>query len=145
MPLLNYTTTIEASKTINEIQVILASHGAKSIMINYSDNGEIESLSFLVITAHGPANIRLPVEPEAILKILQRDMKVPRSMVNRTQAIRIAWRIIKDWVAAQMALVETDMVKMEQVFLPYVLSRDGQTLFQVFESRNLLTQGDNEG
>ena len=41
---------------------------------------------------------------------------------------RTAWRIVKDWVEAQMALVETRMVTVPQVFLPYTLMRNGRTL-----------------
>jgi hypothetical protein len=34
----------------------------------------------------------------------------------RDQAVRTAWRIVKDWVEAQMALVETQMVSTQDVF-----------------------------
>ena len=46
------------------------------------------------------------------------------------QAVRTAWRIVKDWVEAQMALVETQMVTTRDVFLPYAVMRDGRTLSQ---------------
>ena len=36
MPIKNYTTKIEASKTVGEIQQMLAQHGAKQIMLDYS-------------------------------------------------------------------------------------------------------------
>jgi hypothetical protein len=48
----------------------------------------------------------------------------------RLQAVRTAWRIVKDWVEAQMALVETQMVTTQEVFLPYAVMRDGRTLSQ---------------
>lgn len=145
MPLLNYTTKIEASKTVGEIQKILAKHGAKSILIDFDDNGLIEALAFRVITSHGEVGIRLPVDPEAVLKVLTRQNqlgKVPRSFVNRPQAVRVAWRIVKDWVEAQMAILETEMVKMEQIFLPYVITKDNRTLYEVMvKSQFQLTQG----
>ncbi len=46
------------------------------------------------------------------------------------QAVRTAWRIVKDWVEAQMALVETKMASTTEVFLPYAIGRDGKTMFQ---------------
>ncbi len=46
------------------------------------------------------------------------------------QSVRTAWRIVKDWVEAQMALVETKMVSTQEVFLPYTVMRDGKTLSQ---------------
>jgi hypothetical protein len=48
----------------------------------------------------------------------------------RDQAVRTAWRIVKDWVEAQMALVETQMVTTAEVFLPYAVMKDGRTLAQ---------------
>src|SRR5438552_18436509 len=44
------------------------------------------------------------------------------------QAVRVEWRIVKDWVEAQLALIETRMVTAQQVFLPYAIMRDGRTL-----------------
>jgi len=131
--LLNYTTTIEAAKTAGEVQGILAGHGAKAILTEYDDSGTICALSFKILTPHGDLGIRLPIEPDATLKVLNRQAglgKIPRRYANRTQAIRIAWRIIKDWVEAQVAILETEMVKMEQIFLPYVMARDGKTIYE---------------
>ena len=41
---------------------------------------------------------------------------------RRQQAIRTSWRILKDWVEAQMALLETGMVTMDEIFLPSTCS-----------------------
>lgn len=128
MPLLNYTTTIEAAKTANEIQGILAKHGARAVLIEYDVNGLVTALSFKARTVHGDVAIRLPIEPDNVLRVMGRQA-IPRHFVNRPQAIRVAWRILKDWVEAQMAILETEMVKMEQIFLPYVTSSDGRTLY----------------
>jgi len=134
MPLLNYTTGIETAKTVGEIQGILAGHGAKSIKTDYSDDGQIEALSFLVLTPQGEVGIRLPVDPGAVLKVLTQQNrlgKVPRRFLTHSQAVRVAWRIVKDWVQAQMAILETEMVRMEQIFLPYVITESGRTLYEV--------------
>jgi len=137
MPLLNYTTTVEALRTVGQIQVILVAHGAKSILMNYSDDGTIESLSFVVKTPHGEIPIRLPVEANAVLKVMEKQNLAPR-YANYQQAVRVAWRIVKDWVAAQMAILETEMVRMEQVFLPYIVNQDGRTLYEVMVDRHFL-------
>ena len=131
--LFTYTTKIEPQKTITEIQEVLVSHGAKSVMINYTDNGRIESLSFMIEVDGQPRGIRLPCDPEPVLKVLQRqasDRKIPYSFAEEHQALRVAWRIVLYWVTAQMAILETQMVKMEQIFLPYMMMRDGKTLFE---------------
>lgn len=51
------------------------------------------------------------------------------------QAHRTAWRIVKEWVVAQMALIETGMVDMEEVFLPYMLIGN-RTVYEVLSEGN---------
>jgi hypothetical protein len=132
--LFTYTTEIEASKTIAEIQENLVAHGAKSVMADYTNEGTIEALSFKIVTPEGKMmGIRLPCDPAPVLKVLEKQSqegKVPRRLVERSQALRVAWRIVKYWVEAQMALLETQMVRMEQIFLPYAIVREGKTLFE---------------
>lgn len=132
--LFTYTTEIEPSKTIMEIQDDLVKHGAKSVMADYTDHGTVEALSFKIVTPDGKVmGIRLPCDPEPVYKVLikqNQEGKVPSRLVNKDQALRVAWRIVKHWVEAQMALLETQMVKMEQIFLPYAIVRDGKTLFE---------------
>jgi hypothetical protein len=70
---------------------------------------------------------------------------VPPRYANYQQAVRIAWRIVKDWVRAQMAILETEMVRMEQIFLPYMITRDNQTLYEAMVDRGFhLTEGKEE-
>jgi len=134
--LFTYTTQIEASKTIAEIQENLVKHGAKSVMANYTDHGTIEALSFMIVTPEKKVMaIRLPCDAKPVYEVLRRQVnerKIPRSILNdgEAQALRVAWRIVKYWVEAQMALLETQMVKMEQVFLPYAIVHGGRTLFE---------------
>jgi len=47
-----------------------------------------------------------------------------------------------------MALIDWDMVKPEEVFLPYAVNNDGRTYFEVIEERGFnlnLTSGVEEG
>ncbi|GAH95162.1 unnamed protein product [marine sediment metagenome] len=37
-----------------------------------------------------------------------------------------------------MSLLETEMVKMEEIFLPYVITPGGQTIYQVMASKGFL-------
>jgi hypothetical protein len=55
---------------------------------------------------------------------------------------RVAWRCIRDWVLAQLALYETQIVDLPQVFLPFATDAKGQTLYdQVINGRFLLGDG----
>lgn len=130
MPLLNYTTKVAAEKTVGEIQRCLAAHGAKAVLSEYDDKGNVIALSFKVSVGNQDIAFRLPSDWRPVLRILERDRKVPRSFRTPEQALRVSWRIVKDWVEAQMAIVETKMVQLEQVFLPYAIMPDGRTLYE---------------
>jgi len=141
MPLLKYTTSIEASKTVMEIQNLLSKHGARQILMEYGDGGIVEALSFIITVEENPIPFRLPINIDAVLRILNRQGVAP-AFKNRPQAVRVAWRIVKHWIEAQMAILETEMVKMEQIFLPYMVVKDNKTLYEsIRESKFLLTSG----
>ncbi len=137
MPILNYTTSVNVFKTLGEIQMQLVKHGAKKIMQDYDDDGNIVALSFLVDTPTGPRGIRLPANVDAVHAVLTRQ----RVKCDREQAERVAWRIVKDWVEAQMAILESEMVQMDEIFLPYMVNGSGQTLFQAYRDNQLMLEG----
>lgn len=134
MPLLNYTTSVPANKSIGQIQVNLVKHGAKAIMLEY-EGARVSALAFQVKGPTGPLSIKLPVDTLAILNVMTEDGLQPR-FLTEDHAYRVAWRILKDWVEAQMALLETEMVRMEQIFLPYIMNRDGKTLYEIMANLN---------
>jgi hypothetical protein len=131
MSLLNYTTEVPAYKTVSEIQHLLATHGAKAILHEYDDNGYIIALSFKIVLGKQEIAFRLPTDWRPILQILEHDPQARRRIrPSEEQALRVAWRIVKDWVEAQLAIVETRMVSLDQVFLPYAITKDGKTLYE---------------
>ena len=136
MAILNYTTKIDADKTIMEIQKMLAKVGAKAILANYNDEGIITALSFQIDFKGQLVGFKLPCNPEPVLLILDRDSKVPRGLKTNEQALRVAWRIVKNWTEAQLAIIETKMVEPEQVFLPYAVTSNGQTVYEQFNNDN---------
>lgn len=138
MAIKNYTTTINVNKTIEEIQEILSKHGATAIMTEY-DNGNVTGLSFKIMTPRGELGIRLPSNTDRVLQVLKNQKKNNTKVKNTfEQANKVAWRIIKDWIDAQMAILESEMVEMEQIFLPYVLNNKGKTFYQEFKENQLL-------
>ena len=140
MPLLNYTTSVPAVRTIGQIQGKLAEHGATAVMMNY-DQGRVTSLAFQVEGPAGPLSIKLPVDLNATMNVMRKDGLAARYLLP-DHVYRVAWRIIKDWVEAQMALLDTEMVKMEQIFLPYVITRSGKTVYEIMAKTNFqLTEG----
>lgn len=142
MAILNYTTTVDAFKTVSEIEYILMKHGAKSIMKNY-ENESVTGLSFLIDTGVQQIPVRLPAKVDACLVVLHKEKREnPRKQIKdtREQAERVAWRILKDWVEAQMALLDIEMVKFEEIFLPYI-EVQGQTVFEKLEEKCFLLEG----
>ncbi|MDE6905538.1 MAG: hypothetical protein K2P76_11525 [Lachnospiraceae bacterium] len=143
MAILNYTTTVDSFKTVSEIEYILMKHKAKSIMKNY-DGDSIIGLSFLIDTGMQQIPVRLPVKVDECLKVLKKEKREnPRKQIKdtREQAERVAWRILKDWVESQMALLDIEMVRFEEIFLPYIETNNGQTVYERLEERKFLLEG----
>ena len=134
MPLLNYTTKVDVYTTLGAIQGQLVKHGAKKIMQDYDDHGRIAALTFLIDTPAGMRGIRLPANVDKVHAVLHRQ----KVKCDREQAERVAWRIVKDWVEAQMAILESEMVQMDEIFLPYMVNNNGQTLFEAYRNNQLM-------
>ena len=137
MPLLNYTTKINVYTTLGEIQTQLVKHGARKIMQDYDDAGRLNALVFTIDTPAGVRGIRLPANVDAVHKVLTRQ----KVKCDREQAERVAWRIVKDWVEAQMAILESEMVQMDEIFLPYMVNDQGQTFFAAYRNNQLRLEG----
>lgn len=140
MPIKNYTTTVEVYKSVGEIQGMLAQKKARKIMLDYSVDGHITAIAFAIDTPNGLQGIRLPANVDRVYQVL----KNQKVKVNYDQAERVAWRILKDWTAAQLAILETEMVSVEQVFLPYFINENGQTVFEVYQNGQLRLEGSDQ-
>jgi len=54
------------------------------------------------------------------------------------QAERTAWKIVADWVDAQLAMVELAQVEILQVMLPYVYDpAKDQTLYEMAKAKGI--------
>ena len=140
MAILNYTTSIDCEKTISEIQKCLVKHGATKIVTDYKDKLP-SSVTFCLMLNDNIVGFILPANYSGVLRAMKRDSKVPRSKCNDEQALRVSWRIVKDWVEAQMAIVEAELAEMAEVFLPYAVTKNGSTVYQTIknDSQLLLT------
>lgn len=146
MPILNYTTQIDAHRTVGEIQAMLAKAGAKAVSVEYGD-GVPAAVMFAIDIAGFPTRFRLPSRWEGVAKRLEADRDVPRRLRTEEQARRVAWRIVKDWVEAQLAIIDAGVAELAEVFLPYAVNpQTGRTLYQQFEAGSgfLLTKGKND-
>lgn len=138
MSVLNYTTTIPVARTVGEVQAMLAEHGADAVGVRYANRLPV-GVSFTLTTPHGVRAFNLPVDVDAVETLLvtqeaagQLRKAAPRGgWANREQAARVAWRIVKDWLEAQLALIAAEMATLDVVMLPYlVIDGVGGTLAQ---------------
>jgi hypothetical protein len=137
MAILNYTTSIEAEKTIAEITKCLVKHGASKIVADYKDQLPCAVTFCLVMDGNTVAFV-LPANYEGVLNSMKKDPKVPQRLCTKEQALRVSWRIVKDWVEAQMAIVEAKLADMAEVFLPYAVTKSGNTLYKEIQGNGML-------
>lgn len=131
MPILNYTTTINASKTTGEITAMLAKHGANAVA-SYYENNEPSGIAFTIVTEYGPREFRLPANIGGVLDVLRKTRGVPTKLRTNEQATRVAWRILKDWVESQLAIIEAGMTRLDETMLPYMVMPNGATVSQFY-------------
>lgn len=138
MAIKNYTTKVDAYTSIGEIQGALARHGATKVMIDYDARKPV-AVTFALPGPGGLRGFTLPAAVDGTLRVFQRQ----KIKADREQAEMTAWRNVRDWVLAQLALVESCDVPMDEVFLPYLSDRNGTTLYQLYAGGQLmLTDGE---
>lgn len=138
----NYASTAALPNIFSAIEKTLTAHGAKQITRDYGDDGRITAITFIVKTAKGDLGIRLPARFDKVERIFQEQ----GLRYKPEQPYRTAWATIRDWVDSQMALIDWDMVKPEEVFLPYAVHHSGKTFFEVIENTSfMLDSGTKEG
>lgn len=150
MGILNYTTQIPVEKTTGEIEKMLADSGAEKILKEYNKDGCLESISFIIGTSKGKIPFKLPMNVKAVMQTINNQTgEYKRTKYGQTriipkkfyddlgQAHRVGWRIIRDWLEAQLALYFLQMVKIEEIFLPYAYNmQTGKTLFEYLEQKH---------
>lgn len=136
MAIKNYTTQVNMHRTVAEIQGILGQKGAKLVSVEYGDDGNPAAVKFGLLINGTPIPFRLPCNIDGVYRALQRERsksyRYSNQNVDRERAPHVAWRIVKNWVEAQMALVEAEQAQLAEVFLPYHVADNGTTLFQHF-------------
>ena len=137
MPLLKYTTEVPVSKTVAEIFGALRAAGADKVLIEYEDQQE-RGISFEMKTLFGPVVFRVPVDVPHTAQVLKNQYHkgiAPRAVLRDGQAARVSWRIVKDWLDAQLALIQIEVVSLDQIFLPYAVTPSGQTFYDIVVER----------
>lgn len=108
-------------------------------MYDYNKQGKLDAISFGLVIEEKQMGFRLPAMVDNVTEILYGGKDrwgQPKKItdVQREQAYKTAWANIRDWIDAQMALIDSRQVKIQQVFLPYMIMKDGRTLAEYVES-----------
>jgi len=166
MFLKNYTSNVPVSQTVYRIEQVLIKCGAAGITKEFAGNkGAIDALTFQIETATGKISIRLPVNVEHALDALWKDYVGDDRMTQDGQSVqwgmgskkkknksdftdqaeRTAWKITRDWVEVQMSMIQLKQADVLQVFLPYVITSTGESVYKRVQDggmKMLLTNGE---
>lgn len=140
MPLKNYTTRVPVEQTMGQIQGLLARMGARRISIEYGSVREPSAVEFSIATPHGERHFALPARIDAIHELLKAEhakRRIDLRYASRQHAAAVGWRLVKDWLEAQLAFLEAEMHSFDEVMLPWLLVDGRHTAYELFESRGL--------
>ncbi len=137
MPIKNYTSTVDVYTSLGKIQGALAAHGARQIMVDYDSAGQPVGVKFAIETPNGRRGFMLPANIDGVWGVFQRQ----KVKADRAQAAKTGWANLRDWVLAQMAIIEAGMAQMDEVFLPYLTDGRGNTVYGLYQSGKLALGG----
>lgn len=133
MPLKNYTSKQPVSRSIENIRRKLVQHGALKILETYDDDRVIKAICFSMMIGGVEMFFKVPAKVDACEAVLMREVtsrtrpdtikKIP------AQAARTAWKIVQDWVEAQMAMIELSQTEFLEVFMAYVFDPSTEQTF----------------
>jgi hypothetical protein len=126
------TTRKNPEETMAEIQQLLGQYGLKKFMADY-ENGEIVGCFFSIESDGKSHPYKLPVHWTYIWKLSQEGRT--KYIRDERQAQRVAWRQTFRWIQAQLAMIDTRMVALTEVFLPYLVSGNGKTFYEHMKLR----------
>lgn len=139
MALKNTYSNTPAENSVRIVEKALVKAGAVGMQYQY-DQGRISAVRFVLKMQDRKVGFALPVDWRSFQAVLQRE-NIGRWR-DEDYCYRVAWCCIKDWVLAQLALLETQMVELPQIFLPFAVDKNDVTLYeQVKEGKFLLGPG----
>lgn len=126
------TTTKSVEQTAAEIQKELKDYGLKQFMFTY-DGGEIAGVHFSLEVGPAQMSYRLPINHRPLWVKAQKGQT--KYIKTEDQARKVAWRQTLRWIEAQLALVDTGMVELPEVFLPYMLAEKERTVYELYQAK----------
>lgn len=145
MPIANYTTTETVDETMSDVIGALRRRGVTRISTVYDVESAPVGLEFTMSTDYRPRDFALPVRVDGVQKSLRRAeaagefrslKKAAGTFTTRAHAARVAWAIARDWLRAQSALIDSQLVTLDEVMFPWMVGGPkGQTAFEAYQSQ----------
>ncbi len=137
----NYTSQVPVSTSVSFIEQCLTKNGARQILKEYDAAGRCDGICFSIPMNNSEIHFRLPAQiancERVLMANLSRRAKPETKKAVPKQAERTAWKILSDWVEAQMAMIELAQVEVMEVFMPYLYDpATKQTFFQTAKANN---------
>lgn len=129
MAIKNYTTKIEATRTVAEIQALLGEKGASRVACDY-EGGRPVAIGFLMQVAGEMVPFRIQANAAAVQKRLELD-RVEKKYQTIQHAERVAWRLVLEWIEVQIAFIEAGQASMAQLLLGYSVTKTGETFWEM--------------
>jgi hypothetical protein len=118
----NYTSAVPVERTIASIEQELVKIGVTQIVKSYDSEGLPMGIIFSIqIPTVGFFNFKIPARVEAahdLLKTIPMYKKKNKEWL-KAQSRRTAWKIVLEWVAAQVAMVQLNNIDAMQMFLQF--------------------------
>lgn len=147
---LNYTTKVSADVTAGECVRLLAKHGAKAVGMTFDDDQQPTGLSFRIDTDLGERGYRMEVDSTGLGMQLAEASKaglltraMPQSWYLTDEHVHaVAWRQVKDWLEANLAMIAARMWGLDRIMLPWMLVDPDTDVYQAIRGGVLaLTAG----
>ncbi|HVT84289.1 MAG TPA: hypothetical protein VHD35_03760 [Chitinophagaceae bacterium] len=134
MNIKNYTSTVDASRSMAKIEELLVEIGATNINKQYNEK-ICTGITFLLFDPQLQQTLpfHLKAQVEECFTVLWQYVKRPRLDTRsaiQQQASRTAWKILCDWTEVQCTMILLGQAKPLQMFLPFMYDmKTSETLF----------------
>ena len=149
MNIKNYTSDIDATKSMANIEKWLIEIGASNINKTYKDK-ICTGITFLYFDLQMKQTLafHLRAQVDECFKIFWQERARKNDATKKTdliQANKTAWKILSDWAEIQCSMILLGQATALQMFLPFVYDmKNDETLYDKISSgkmNNLLTYG----
>lgn len=128
------------SDYVSDIMDILSDFGADEVLTKYETVLEqrfLKAIEFKVTIANQDIYYKLPIEWAKTAEVL----KQQKQYKNDLWSYKTALFNIREWLDAQLALIECHMVEIPQVFLPYMQTGSGKTVYEAIRDNGFKAIG----